>query len=29
MFGSVLPPIYLALYDIDNCTAPQRSAFIE
>jgi putative NADPH-quinone reductase len=29
MFGSWLPPKYLALYNIDNCTAAQRSAFIE
>jgi len=29
MFGSLLPPKYLALYNIDNCTASQRSAFIE
>lgn len=28
-FGSPLPPKYLALYDMNNVTAAQRSAFLE
>jgi putative NADPH-quinone reductase len=28
MFGGWLPPKYLALYNIDNCTAEQRAAYI-
>jgi putative NADPH-quinone reductase len=28
MFGGWLPPKYLALYNIDNCTSAQREAFI-